>query len=266
MYSHSLADMNAEELGWFLNEFSLLNTNADFKVLTYKEWFLLLEDTDYYTESAGVYSIASDDEDPDDVLLPVTGSILIDAGVDVSLTTDYILTAVPQNTLPDLGLYEVVWAIVPDVVGKAEAAATTDIEAVGLVVGAGSTAGSELVDIGDVISQDPVALTAVVPGSTVNLTISLGTQVPDVVDETEADAIIAIEAVSLVVGVGSTANSDTIIAGNVISQVPAALAYAEPGSTVELVISLGPAGGGGWEGRAGSWSGTGSWSSNYRWN
>jgi len=108
-YSHSLADMTAEELGWFLNEFSLINTNADFKVLTYKEWFSLLEDTDYYNESAGVYSIASDDEDPDDVLLPVTGSILIDAGLDVGLTTDYILTAVPQNTLPDIGLYEVVY-------------------------------------------------------------------------------------------------------------------------------------------------------------
>jgi len=266
IYNHNFADMNAENLGWFLNELSLINTGGDLKILTYKEWFLLLADTDYYAESAGVYSIASDDEFQPDELTPVWGSVLIDAGVDVGLATDFILTSVPQNTLPDLGLYEVIVTIVPDVVGKTEAAATTDIEAEGLVVGAGSTAASESVDIGDVISQDPVALTAVVPASTVNLTISLGTQVPDVVDETEADAIIAIEAVSLVVGEGTTANSDTIIAGNVISQVPAALAYAEPGSTVELVISLGPAGGGGWEGRAGSWSGTGSWDSSYRWN
>ena len=63
--------------------------------------------------------------------------------------------------------------------------------------------------------------------------------VPNVVGFAEADAIAAIEAVGLVVS-ESFENSDTVAAGDVISQTPAGGAEVADGSTVSLVISLGP--------------------------
>lgn len=68
-----------------------------------------------------------------------------------------------------------------------------------------------------------------------------GIAVPDVVDETEGDAGVAIVAAGLVVGVTSSANDAVIVVGNVISEFPAAGTIVGPGSAVDLVISLGPA-------------------------
>ncbi len=67
-----------------------------------------------------------------------------------------------------------VTAIVPDVVGDDEAVATAEIEYVGLVVGAITTAASETVPAGEVISSDPIAGTEVEVGSAVNLVVSSG--------------------------------------------------------------------------------------------
>ena len=69
----------------------------------------------------------------------------------------------------------VVQVYVPNVVGLTQAAATTSITGVGLVVGTVTTASSSTVPSGDVISQDPVAATQVNLGSAVNLVISTGT-------------------------------------------------------------------------------------------
>ena len=65
--------------------------------------------------------------------------------------------------------------------------------------------------------------------------------VPDVVDTPEADARTTIEEAGLTVGNVSNENSETIVAGNVISQDPAAGTEVEAESAVDLVVSDGPA-------------------------
>jgi RHS repeat-associated protein len=63
---------------------------------------------------------------------------------------------------------------VPDVVGMAQAGAEAAISAAGLAVGGITTAHSETVPAGNVISQSPAAGTSVLQGSAVSLVISLG--------------------------------------------------------------------------------------------
>jgi len=65
--------------------------------------------------------------------------------------------------------------------------------------------------------------------------------VPYLVNLAQADAAAAIMAEGLTVGIETTQNSDTVPAGNVISQNPAAGASVAPGNTVDLVVSLGAA-------------------------
>jgi beta-lactam-binding protein with PASTA domain/uncharacterized protein YhjY with autotransporter beta-barrel domain len=132
---------------------------------------------------------------------------------------------------------------VPDVVGLSQAAATTAIEGIGLVVDV-STANDPDVAAGNVISQDPVGGTDVAPGSTVNLAVSLGpepVEVPDVVGQAQDDATTAIEGAGFVANV-TGANDPDVPEGTVIGQDPAGGASAPPGSTVTLVVSLGPSG------------------------
>ncbi len=63
---------------------------------------------------------------------------------------------------------------VPDVVGLAQADATAQITAAGLTLGTVTDQYSETVAAGDVISQNPAAGTSVAPGSSVELSVSLG--------------------------------------------------------------------------------------------
>jgi beta-lactam-binding protein with PASTA domain len=132
---------------------------------------------------------------------------------------------------------------VPNVVGLAQAAAQTAITDVGLTVGTVTQAHSGTVPAGDVISQNPAAGASVAPGSAVDLVISLGpapVTVPDVVGLAQAAAQTAITDASLTVGTVTQDNSDTVPAGAVISQNPAAGASVAPGSAIDLVVSLGP--------------------------
>lgn len=83
--------------------------------------------------------------------------------------------------------------------------------------------------------------------------------VPNVVGETEAQAIIDIQAVGLIES-STTAYSDAVAIGLVISQIPVGGSSAATGSIVSVVISLGPqpvAGsnqGGGGGGNVNGWS------------
>jgi len=129
---------------------------------------------------------------------------------------------------------------VPDVVGMTEAAATTAINAVAnLSVGTVTYECSDTVAAGDVISQSPTAGAAPCD-STVDLVVSSGQpDVPNVVGMTEAAATTAINAVAnLSVGTVTYEYSDTVAAGDVISQNPAAGA-APCDSTVDLLVSTG---------------------------
>jgi MYXO-CTERM domain-containing protein len=90
-----------------------------------------------------------------------------------------------------------------------------------------------------VIGQNPNAGTAVAPGSTVDIEVSLGASVPDVVGLGAANAGAAIVGAGLVVGTVTTANSNTVPIGDVISQTPGAGTNVAPGSAVAIEISLG---------------------------
>jgi len=135
---------------------------------------------------------------------------------------------------------------VPDVAGLTQAAAETAITNAGLTVGNVSTANSDTVPAGNVISQTPAASTEVTPDSTVDLVVSTGpatvfVPVPDVVGFTQAAAESAITNAGLVVGTVTTASNASVPAGEVIDQSPAADIDVAVGSTVDLVVSSGPA-------------------------
>jgi uncharacterized repeat protein (TIGR01451 family) len=84
----------------------------------------------------------------------------------------------------------------------------------------------------DAIPTDTVAVL-------VNTTIRL-VAVPNVVGDTQAAASSAISAAGLALGQVTTASSNTVPAGDVISQSPMAGTTANPGTAVSLVISSGP--------------------------
>jgi beta-lactam-binding protein with PASTA domain len=126
----------------------------------------------------------------------------------------------------------------PNVVNMTEADANSAITAVGLVAAA-TYEYSETVAGGIVMSQNPAYGSMLLPGSFVNLVVSLGeaVTVPDVVDMTEAAANSTITAADLVAGDVVYEYNDTIPAGIVMSQNPTGGATAPMGSPVDLVVS-----------------------------
>jgi len=131
---------------------------------------------------------------------------------------------------------------VPDVWWATEAEAASKLTGELLVKGAVSTSVSFSVPAGRVVSQDPAAETMVPEGSAVNIVLSVApdsVKVPDVVGLTQVDAEDLLGAALLVRGTLTYEYSDTVAAGVVISQNPAAAATATPGSAVALVISSG---------------------------
>jgi uncharacterized repeat protein (TIGR03806 family) len=71
--------------------------------------------------------------------------------------------------------------------------------------------------------------------------IGVSARVPNVVGQTQVTATSAITGAGLNVGTVTTNSSATVAAGNVISQNPAAGAIVAPASTVDIVVSSGPA-------------------------
>ena len=132
---------------------------------------------------------------------------------------------------------------VPNVEGLTQDAATTAITAAKLTMGAVTRQSSNMVTTGNVISQDPASANSVAQGSPVNLVISSGPQivtVPNVEGLTQDPATTAITAAKLMVGTVTQQTSNTVAAGNVISQDPANGSSVGQGSPVNLVISSGP--------------------------
>src|SRR6202166_1175545 len=132
---------------------------------------------------------------------------------------------------------------VPNVEGLTQDAATTAITAAKLTMGAITQQSSNMVTTGNVISQDPASANSVAQGSPVNLVISSGPQmvtVPNVEGLTQDPATTAITAAKLMVGTVTQQTSNTVAAGNVISQDPANGSSVAQGSPVNLVISSGP--------------------------
>jgi beta-lactam-binding protein with PASTA domain len=136
--------------------------------------------------------------------------------------------------------------LAPDSSDNTQAEFEIELTAAGLILGTVTTAYSETVAIGVIISQDPAAGTAVEPGSAVDIVVSLGTQVPDVVGMDAST--FSSEAFTTIEGVGLYVNplnliqiySETVPLGYVIAQDPVGGTGVEPSSEVILTISLGP--------------------------
>jgi len=131
--------------------------------------------------------------------------------------------------------------LVPDTVGRTQAEAESLITGAGLVVGTITHQYNNSVPLGIVISQNPPVGTMVASGSTVTLVVSLGpsVQVPDVVGRTQAEVESLITGVGLVVGTITKQYSNVAPFGTVISQNPSAGTQVLPGTSVNLIISLG---------------------------
>ena len=132
---------------------------------------------------------------------------------------------------------------VPNVVDKDEATAKNLLGAAGLSSSA-STAASDTVSEGNIISQNPVAGTKVDPGSRVTYVVSTG---PDSVyignAEKNGSSESAVTAYLRDRGLNVSRTeeySDTVPAGDVISYSPGNGSTVEYGSTVNIVVSKGP--------------------------
>ena len=135
---------------------------------------------------------------------------------------------------------------VPNVVGKAESEAKQMItSAEGEFKVATKEEYSSTVPEGYVISQNPGDKAE--HGSTITLTISKGAEpvkqvsVPSVIGQPETEAVSIIESAGLTVGSISKENSDRVEAGCVISQTPTSGTTVDAGTTVNIVVSNGPA-------------------------
>ncbi len=130
---------------------------------------------------------------------------------------------------------------VPKLVGRTVAEAQDDLTGTSLVLGNQTTAYSESIPSGRVISTDPDTGTPLARDKTVNVVVSKGRQpidVPSVTGKTEAVATKAITGAKLTVD-RSDAFSDTVPAGSVISQNPTSGTLFR-NDKVAVVVSKGP--------------------------
>ena len=149
--------------------------------------------------------------------------------------------SVPEGTMIKVTISSGTQAFtVPYVVGSTLETATSTLQGAGLVV----VPAYEYSDQpeGTVIAQSPGQGSDVVKGDTVTIMISQGQQkieVPSVASKTEEEARAALEELQLSVGTVTSDYSETIEEGCIISQSVSAGTQVEPGTTVDLVVSMG---------------------------
>ena len=133
---------------------------------------------------------------------------------------------------------------IPDITGQTKEDAKYRLEQEGFLVDF-TESFHDSVASGKVIKTSPDVGTEQEKGTTVYLTISKGkekknTTVPGVVNTTRENAEVALKNAGLSAGSITEEFSDTVAAGNVISQSIAKDTTVEEGVTVDLVISKGP--------------------------
>ena len=100
---------------------------------------------------------------------------------------------------------------------------------------------------GTILSQSPKENNTIKEGQNIRVTISLGPEgsvVPMILGETEKNAKAILESYSYVLGTVNGDYSDKYAKGYVMAQDPAAGEHLDKGGTVNIVVSLGPQGGG----------------------
>jgi serine/threonine-protein kinase len=129
---------------------------------------------------------------------------------------------------------------VPNVVGLSQSAATTALQSAGFSVTVIQSSSSG-VQTGNVISQSPAAATQLAPQQTVTINVSTGATVPNVVGKSLSSATQLLRSAGLSVGTVTDQSSSNVSSGDVISQSVPAGSAAQSGTTVDLVVSTGPA-------------------------
>lgn len=158
---------------------------------------------------------------------------------------------IPQGDMVDEGT--MIRVVVSSGKGESEVSVPsvtgyTDNAAIGMLQDAGldynrEYESSDQVPEGTVIRQSPDSGTMVAAGSKVTIVVSQGKEsvtVPDLKNKTESEARKALEDEGLQAGTVSTDYSDTVEEGKVISQSEIAGKTVYSGTTVDIVISLGP--------------------------
>ncbi len=131
----------------------------------------------------------------------------------------------------------------PDVISLTQSAAQAQVAKAGLTFQVSSSAYSEKIAAGHVLSTDPGPGDRVVRGGVVKAVISKGPErhdVPDVLGEREPVAIAAIKAASLTPAEPKRVWSETVDKGDVISVTPTAGTPVKRATDVQLVVSRGP--------------------------
>ena len=133
---------------------------------------------------------------------------------------------------------------VPDVERLSQDDATTAITAAKLAIGSLTQQSSSTVATGNITKQDPASGSSVAEGSAINLVLSSGppilTTAPNLEGLNQAAAATEVTGAKLMVGTLTQQSSNTVTAGNVISQNPASGTTLTQASPVNLVISSGP--------------------------
>ena len=200
----------------------------DVRGMTYDDAKLKLNEMGIGIKSAG--SEESDEYEEGQIMKQsVDAETVIEKGTTVEVT---------------LAIKKVVLVKVPDVTGQTKEDAKYRLEQEGFLVDF-TESFHDSVASGKVIKTSPDVGTEQEKGTTVYLTISKGkekknTTVPGVVNTTRENAEVALKNAGLSVGSTTEAFSDTVAAGNVISQSIDKDTTVEEGVTVDLVISKGP--------------------------
>ena len=140
-----------------------------------------------------------------------------------------------------VGVFKVTVAV-PNLANQTVPEATTQLTAVGLVVGRVTTQFDEAVAAGKVISQDPAEGVRLEKGSAVDLLVSKGVEmvpVPSVVNMPEGKAFQTLRDAGLQPVPGPSEYSKKVADGNVIRQDPAAGESVAKGSQVTYIVSRG---------------------------
>ena len=136
-------------------------------------------------------------------------------------------------------------ATVPDTLNKSLAEAVSALEAEGFLTER-KEGYSETVAEGNVMAQSPEGGTKAERGSTVTITISLGppenkVAVPDVLGMLPDEAKATMEAVGLVGNVKEVSDDDETMIGKVIGLNYSIGTQVEPGTSIDIYVSTGPA-------------------------
>lgn len=130
--------------------------------------------------------------------------------------------------------------VVPNVMGKSQSEAEQQLTAMGFTVNV-SKSYSDSYETGQVMSMNPAGGTEAQAGDAINLEVSMGNQydsvsVPNVVGMTEMAAKDALAALDVVV---ESEMSNTVPAGQVMSQSIAEGVYLDKGTTITITVSTG---------------------------